>query len=138
MLDSFTCLLFVWLLGLCRAILVVKTFPCVASSYSLAHGLLSRQGNARMATISDSVFPTFQGTPSERTQAYQQQSTISIKDNSRHYLGPTFADGKFRVRHLVAQLPAAKLAARSAPIFAHFLFFPSTVGPICGSLAAIC
>ena len=138
MLDSFTCLLFVWLLGLYRAIPAVKTFPCVASSYSLAHGLLSTQGSARMATISDSVIPTFQGTPSARTKAYQQWSAITIKDNSRHCLGTTFADGKFRVRHLVAQLPAAKLAARSAPIFAHFLFFPSTVGPICGSLAAIC
>ena len=138
MLDSFTCLLFVWLLGLYQAISTVKIFPCVASSYSLAHGLLSRQGNARMATRSDSVFPTFQGTPSAQTQAYQQKSTITIKANSRHYLGTTFADGKFRVLHLVAQLPAAKLAARSAPIFAHFLFFPSTVGPICGSLAAIC
>ena len=138
MLDSFTCLLFVWLLELYQAISVVKTLPCVASSYSLAHGQLSRQGNARVATRSDSVFPTFQGTPSARTQAYQQWSTITVKDNSRHYLRTTFADGKFRVRHLVAQLPAAKLAARSAPIFAHFLFFPSTVGPICGSLAAIC
>ena len=138
MLDSFTCLLFVWLLGLYRGISAVKTLPCLASSYSLAHGLLSMQGNARMATISDSVFPTFQGTPSARTKAYQQWSAITIKDNSRHCLGTTFADGKFRVRHLVAQLPAAKLAARSAPIFAHFLFFPSTVGPICGSLAAIC
>ena len=138
MLDSFTCLLFVWLLGLYRAISAVRTFPCVALSYSLAHGLLSTQGSARMATISDSVIPTFQGTPSARTKAYQQWSAITIKDNSRHCLGTTFADGKFRVRHLVAQLPAAKLAARSAPIFAHFLFFPSTVGPICGSLAAIC
>ena len=138
MLDSFTCLLFVWLLGLYQAISEVKIFLCVASSYSLAHGLLSRQGNARMATKSDSVIPTFQGTPSARTQAYQQKSTITIRANSRHYLGTTFADGKFRVLHLVAQLPAAKLAARSAPIFAHFLFFPSTVGPICGSLAAIC